>query len=200
MQATLNEPALMGAAQQGDLDAFNRLVLEYQHLAYNVAYRILGDEERASDATQDAFLRCYRALYQFRGGSFKVWMLRVVTNCCYDQLRVRQRRPTTPLDDLLEDEEHSRIFEDPGESPEEHAQRLDLGLGIQRGLSTLPPDQRAVLVLSDIEGLSYEEIATATAVSLGTVKSRLSRGRAKLRAFILAHRELVPNGFRLSDE
>ena len=93
----MDEETLVALAQQGDIDAFNQLVSEYQQLAYNVAFRILGNEDKACDATQDAFLRGYRALYQFRGGSFKSWMLRIVTNSCYDQLRAQQRRPTTPI-------------------------------------------------------------------------------------------------------
>jgi RNA polymerase sigma-70 factor, ECF subfamily len=192
----MNEEALVAAARQGDLDAFNRLVLAYQELAYNVAYRILGNEERAMDATQDAFLRGFRALDQLRGTSFKVWMLRIVTNCCYDQLRAIQRRPTTPLDDILEDEEHSRLLEDSTEGPEEHAERMALDATLQAAINTLPAEQRVVLVMSDVEGFSYEEIAQATATSLGTIKSRLSRGRAKLRDLLMAHKELLPNGFR----
>jgi len=194
----LNEEALVASARQGDVNAFNRLVLAYQELAYNVAYRILGNEDRAADATQEAFLRGYRALEQFRGGSFKVWILRIVTNCCYDQLRAGQRRPTTSLEDLLEDEEHTRLFEDDAETPEEHLERRELDAAIQRGLEGLPDDQRAVLVMSDIEGLSYEEIARVMSVPLGTIKSRLSRARAKLRDYLLAHKELLPNGFRLN--
>ncbi len=193
----LNEPALVAAAKKGDLQAFNRLVLAYQELAYNVAYRILGDEERATDATQEAFLHSYRALSQFQGSSFKAWLLRIVTNCAYDQLRLKQRRPTTSIDDLVENEEHSDLLEDTGESPEGRLERREMGELIQRGLGTLPEDQRVVLVLSDIEGLSYEEIAAATSVSLGTVKSRLSRARAKMRDYLLSHRELLPEGFRL---
>jgi len=195
----MSEEALVASARQGDLSAFNRLVLAYQELAYNVAYRILGNEDRAMDATQDAFLRGYRALEQFRGGSFKVWILRIVTNCCYDQLRASQRRPTTSLDDILEDDEHTRLFEDDGELPEEHVERQELDAAIQEGLTGLPDEQRAVLVMSDIEGLSYEEIARVISVPLGTIKSRLSRGRAKLRDYLLAHRELLPVGFRLKD-
>lgn len=195
----MSEEALVASARQGDVNAFNRLVLAYQELAYNVAYRILGNEDKAADATQDAFLRGYRALEQFRGGSFKVWILRIVTNCCYDQLRASQRRPTASLDDILEDDEHSRLFEDDAERPEEHVERLELDEAIQEGLGELPEDQRAVLVMSDIEGLSYEEIAKVAAVPLGTIKSRLSRARAKLRDYLLANKELLPEGFRLRD-
>lgn len=194
----MNEEALIARAADGDVNAFNQLILEYQQMAFNVAYRILSDEDRAMDATQDAFLRGFRALHQFRGGSFKAWLLRIVTNCSYDQLRVKQRRPTTPIDDLVEDDEHSTIVEDPGERPEDHVERMELGSAIQTALSLLPEEQRTVLVLSDIEGLSYEEIAEVTLVSLGTVKSRLSRARAKLRDYLLAHREHLPSGIRLS--
>ncbi len=193
----MNEEALIRAAQRGDVDAFNRLVLEYQQMAYNAAYRVLGNEDRAMDATQDAFLRGFRALNQFRGGSFKTWLMRIVTNCSYDQLRLNQRRPTTPIEDLVEDDEHSMLLDDNTEQPQDRIERQELGDLIQAGLNTLPPDQRATVVLCDIEGMDYGEIAQATSVSLGTVKSRLSRGRAKLRDFLLEHRELLPNGFRL---
>jgi len=193
-----DEQALVADARRGDVDAFNVLVRQYQQLAYNVAYRILGNDDRAIDATQDAFLRAYRSLHQFHGESFKAWLLRIVTNCCYDQLRLQQRQPTTSIDDLIEDDEHSRIFEDPEPAPEEYVETGELGGIIQRGLDALPYDQRVVLVMSDIEGMNYEEIAQATAVSLGTVKSRLSRGRAKMRDFMLRHRELLPDGMRLT--
>ncbi len=195
-----DEAALIASAQHGDVDAFNQLVLAHQRLAYNVAYRILGNEETASDATQDAFLRGYRAMSKFRGGAFKAWILRIVTNCCYDQLRAMKRRPTTPLDDLVENDEHSRLFEDHCERPEASVERKELGEIIQAGIDTLPPDQKVAVVMSDIQGLSYSEISVATLVSIGTVKSRISRGRAKLRDYLMAHRELLPSGFRLSDD
>ncbi|NLG50327.1 MAG: sigma-70 family RNA polymerase sigma factor [Chloroflexi bacterium] len=193
----MNEEKLVSAAQKGDVNAFNQLVLAYQGLAYNVAYRILGNADKAADATQDAFLRGYRALHQFRGGSFKTWLLRIVTNCCYDQLRVMQRRPTSPIDDLVEDDEHSTILEDASESPQEYIERLELDGFIQRALDALPEDQRVVLVMSDIEGMSYEEIAEVTSVALGTVKSRLSRARGKLRDLLQERRELLPHRYRL---
>lgn len=196
----MDEHRLIEAAQRGDVHAYNRLVLAYQQNLYNVAYRILGDADRAMDATQDAFLHAFEALPNFRGGSFKAWILRIVTNCAYDALRHRQRRPTTPIDDLIEDDEHSGLLEDDRETPEEHIERSDLQALIQKGLNTLPDDQRMVVVLCDIEGLDYAEIAQVLSLNLGTVKSRLSRGRAKLRDYLLAHRELLPSGFRLYDE
>lgn len=192
-----DEEKLIAAAQKGDVQAFNQLVIAYQGLAYNVAYRILRHEDRAMDATQEAFLRGYRALGQFRGGSFKTWILRITTNCSYDQLRVRQRRPTTSFDDLVEDDEHSTLLEDDQERPEAFVERQELGTVLQGALDILPDEQRVIVILSDVQGLSYEEIATTLDLALGTVKSRLSRGRAKLRDYLVTHQELLPEGFRL---
>lgn len=193
----MDEQRLIAQAQRGDLHAFNQLVLAYQSTLYNVAYRILGDADAAADAVQDAFVSAYKAIARFRGGSFKAWLLRIVTNACYDQLRVKQRRPTDSLDDMLVEPEHDTTLRDNSESPEDFVLRQELGLAIQRGLATLPPDQRITLVLSDIEGLSYDEIAEATHVSLGTVKSRLSRARSKLRDYLLHNGELLPAAYRL---
>jgi RNA polymerase sigma-70 factor (ECF subfamily) len=200
MSEVLDEAALIRAAQNGKLVAFNRLVLDYQTLAYNVAYRILSEPDAASDATQDAFLKAYKAIGQFRGGSFKAWLMRIVTNVCYDQLRAKQRRPTDSLDDLLADPEHAPVLINGREGPEAHALREELNRAIQACIGLLPADQRITLVLSDIQGMNYQEIADTTGVSVGTVKSRLSRGRAKLRDALLAHRELLPRAYRLNSE
>jgi len=190
------EASAIAAAQRGDVRAFEVLVSAYQELAYAVTYHILGQPDAAMDATQDAFVRAFQGLHRFRGGSFKGWILRIATNCAYDQLRYLQRRPSTPIDDLVEDEEHSELLLATDEEPEARAERGDLNDALRRGLQEIPPDQRATLVLSDIHGLSYEEIARATRVSVGTVKSRLSRARAKLRDYMLAHEELLPGRYR----
>ena len=192
----MDESALIMAAQSGDANAFNSLVLAYQQIAYNVAYRVLGHPDAARDATQDGFVRAFRALSQYRGGSFKSWLLRIVTNCCYDQMRARKRRPSTPLDDLVEDEEHSTILADDIESPEQHIEREELGALLQRALTSLPEDQRMVVVLCDVQGLSYEEAAVACSVALGTVKSRLSRARGKMRHYLMQRPELLPDNLR----
>jgi len=194
----MEEQALVTAACRGDAQAFNKLIAQYQSLVYNVAYRMLHDEAAAADASQEAFISAFRALRGFRGGSFKAWLLRIVTNACYDQLRVSQRRPTSSLDDMEVDPEHSATLMDEAETPEEYVLRQDLGRAIQSGLDELPADQRATLILSDIQGLSYEEIAQATEVSLGTVKSRLSRGRARMRDYLQREQELLPRRYRLS--
>lgn len=194
----MDEQALIAAARRGETQAFNKLITNYQSIVFNVAYRILHDEDAAADAAQEAFLSAFHALAGFRGGSFKAWLLRIVTNACYDHLRALQRRPTSSLDDLQVDPDHSLMLLDEAESPEEYAVRQDLGRAIQAGLDELPPDQRATLILSDIQGFSYEEIAQATSVSLGTVKSRLSRGRARLRDYLQQQEELLPGRYRLS--
>ena len=193
----IEEGALIAGARQGDIQAFDQLVRLYQSAIYNVAYRILGDEDAASDATQDAFLSAYKAIGKFRGGSFKGWLFRIVTNTCYDQLRRKKRQPTTPLEAAYLDSASSWPE---NEGPEEYALRQELGSVIQRGLSTLPPEQRIALVLSDIQGLTYQEIAEVMGTSLGTVKSRLSRGRASLRDHLLAQGELLPPRYRLKVE
>jgi RNA polymerase sigma-70 factor (ECF subfamily) len=197
---TQTEAELIKAAQKGKLPAFNQLVLQYQGLAYNVAYRVVGDEDMAADATQDSFIKAYKAISQFRGGSFKAWLLRIVTNSCYDLMRQRQRRPSEPLDDLLEDPDHSSLMTDESESPEDHVLRGELSSAIQSCIGMLPDDQRATLVLSDIQGMNYQEVAEVTGVSVGTVKSRLSRARAKLRDILQENKELLPQQYRLKGE
>lgn len=199
----MDEPALILEAQRGDLDAFNRLVLVYQDALYNTALRILGDEDLAADATQEAFLSAFRALNFYRGGSFKAWLLRTVTNVCYDELRRRKRRPTTPLepDDAEGDEiESPRWLADSSNLPEEELDRAELEHAIQHCLDALPADFRVVVVLADIQGLDYREVARAVRVPLGTVKSRLARARLRLRECLQAFQELLPAAFRLEEE
>jgi len=191
-----DEEALIRAAQRGDVASFNQLVLAYQGQVYTIAYRILGDVSAAADATQEAFLSAFMHLKDYRGGSFKSWLLRTVTNACLDALRYQKRRPSQSLE--AEDDEHSLadVLPSEEEGPERAAERRELRCFIERAALTLPPDQRITFVLSDVHGLSYQEIAQVMNVSLGTVKSRLSRARAKLRDALLAHPELLPDEFR----
>jgi RNA polymerase sigma factor (sigma-70 family) len=192
----VDEGELIARSQKGNVAAFNQLVLAYQEMVYNVALRILGDPDAAADATQNALISAFQSVRSFRGGSFKVWLLRIVTNACYDDLRSRKRRPSSSLDEMTErDESGGSEPISTLESPEDRALRADLQAEVQRGLRLLPTDQRIVLVLSDVHGLSYEEIADVTKSSLGTVKSRLSRGRARMRDF-LTERELLPSTLR----
>ncbi len=181
----MDEQELVRRAGGGDVAAFNALVERYQDLAYGVAYRTLGDPEAAADATQDAFLSAYNAIRGFRGGSFKAWLLRIVTNACYDHGRRAARRPSASLDAILESPDGEDALLDPAPLPEGVALRGELVRVIEASLMELPIEQRTVVVLADLHGLSYDEIAEATATSLGTVKSRLSRGRLHLRDRIL---------------
>jgi RNA polymerase sigma-70 factor (ECF subfamily) len=196
----VDEQALVAAARRGDTHSFNELVSRYQDMVYNVAYRILGDSQAAADASQDTFLSAYQAVGRFKGGSFKAWLLRIATNACYDQLRLQKRRPTSSLESVYTDSDPSSHFVNGRESPEESALRDELGQTIQGGIATLPPEQRVTLVLSDVQGLSYVEIALATGASVGTVKSRLSRARARLRDYLLEQTELLPAHYRLRSE
>jgi RNA polymerase sigma-70 factor (ECF subfamily) len=194
----MDEQALIRAAQRGDLNAFNELVLLYQRQVYNLAYRIMGDGDSAADATQEAFISAYRAIGGYRGGSFRAWLMRIVTNACYDELRRRKRRPSSSLEALyVTDVAPGEVLMSESESPEAYAQRQDLHRTLHAGLQTLPQEQRATLVLSDVQGYSYQEIAEITGVSLGTVKSRLSRARVKMRDYLLAQEELLPAAYRL---
>lgn len=195
----MDEAALITSARKGDVRAFNQLVMLYQSMAYNLAYRILSDRDAAADATQDAFVSAFKAMPKFRGGSFKSWILRIVTNACYDQLRVKQRRPADSLDDLPVEQDHVVHLRDAAESPGDFVERQELNRVIQAGLRSLPADQRVVLVLSDVQGMNYQEIAEVANLSLGTVKSRLSRARAKLRDYLLDQGELLPARYRLRD-
>jgi RNA polymerase sigma-70 factor (ECF subfamily) len=195
----MDEQALITSARQGDVRAYNQLVMLYQSMAYNLAYRILSDPDAAADATQDAFVSAFKAMRKFRGGSFKAWILRIVTNACYDQLRIKQRRPTDSLDNLPVEQDHIVHLRDPAEQPHEFVERQELNMVIQAGILSLPAEQRVILVLSDVQELSYQEIAEVANLSLGTVKSRLSRARAKLRDYLLDHGELLPARYRLRD-
>ena len=199
----MDEPALIRDAQRGDLEAFNRLVLAYQDALYNPALRILGDDSLAADATQEAFISAFRGLNGYRGGSFKAWLLRTVTNACYDELRRQKRRPSVPLEPSNDDDEEiesPRWLADGSMSPEERFEADELEHAIQHCLEALPADFRAVVVLADIQGMDYAEVAAAARVPLGTIKSRLARARLRLRECLRGFGELLPAAFRLERE
>jgi RNA polymerase sigma-70 factor (ECF subfamily) len=199
----MDEAKMIAYAREGDLDAFNRLVVAYQDIAFNVAYRMLSDPAAAEDVTQDAFISAYRKLHTFRGGSFKAWLLRIVTNACYDELRRQKRRPTTSLEPIGEDDEEIESpswLADPGESPEDAALRLELSNAIQHCIDELDEDFRAVVVLVDVQGMDYAEAAEVVKKPLGTIKSRLARARNRLKDCLRGFGELLPSVFRLEGE
>ncbi len=196
-----NEQALIQSALRGSLDAFNSLVLHYQDGVYSLAYRIMEDSASAADAAQEAFITAYRRLETYRGGSFRSWLLRITTNTCYDELRRRKRRPATALDDLpgAESDDGPSLAADT-ETPEQAVQQAELQQAIEQCIGALQLDQRTVLLLSDVEGLNYQEISDITGANLGTVKSRLSRARLGVRRCLQAVRELLPAEYRLNNE
>lgn len=202
-QAQRDDLTLIAQAQRGDVQAFNQLVLHYQTAMYNLAFRLLDDADLAADATQDAFIAAFQHLRQFRGSNFRAWLARIVTNACYDALRRRRRTPLS-LDQIAAERADSAdqpaLISDADESPEQLAVRQALNQAIQDCLAQLPLSFRTVAILSDIQEYSYDEIALALNLSLGTVKSRLSRARQKLRDCLRAVRELFPSAYRLLEQ
>ncbi|MCC6259532.1 MAG: sigma-70 family RNA polymerase sigma factor [Anaerolineales bacterium] len=199
----MDEPALIQSAQHGDLDAFNTLVLHYQDMVFNTAVRVLGDDDLAADASQEAFISAFRSLSTFRGGSFKAWLMRTVTNACYDELRRQKRKPTTPLEPETADGEEvdsPKWLADPNLTPAQKAEADELEHAIQHCLDALPTEFRTAVVLADIQGLDYSEVATASKIPLGTVKSRVARARLRLRECLRGFEELLPSAFRLESE
>jgi RNA polymerase sigma-70 factor (ECF subfamily) len=190
---TLDDEQLIAAAKQGDLDAFNQLLIRYQSLAYYVAYRILGDASASADATQDAFLHAYQALGQCRASSLKSWLMRIVVNSCYDQLRAWRRQPTASLEASYAQADTAELPSvDQDETPQAYVERGELRRALEVGLRTLPLEQRLALTLCDIAGMNYQEVAGVTRCRIGTVKSRISRARTKLRDYLLTCQELLP--------
>lgn len=179
--------ALVQCSQAGEVQAFNLLVERYQGRVYGLCYRMLTDADAAADTTQDVFLAAFLHLQEYRGGSFQSWLLRIASNRCYDQLRMRKRRPQTSLDLVdSEGEQLPRQFTAPEETPEARALRAEVAAIILDRLQELPADYRLLITLRDIQGNSYEEIGVTTGWAMGTIKSRLSRGRARLAAALRA--------------
>jgi RNA polymerase sigma-70 factor (ECF subfamily) len=199
----MDESALIREAQAGSLDAFNSLILAHQDSVFNTALRILGDEDQAADAAQDAFISAFKNITAFRGGSFKAWLLRTVTNACYDELRRKKRRPTVALEPESpdgEDMDTPRWLADPGMSPEQMTEADEVEHAIQHCLDNLPTEFRTVVILADIQGLDYIEVAASVKVPVGTIKSRLARARLRLRECLQGFVELLPPSFRLEGE
>jgi len=199
------EAPLIARSQSGDVNAFNQLVLHYQQTVYNVILRMLGDRDTAADVAQETFIAAYRAIQSFRGGSsFRAWLLRIATNQACDHWRRTNRHPVDSLDSVMDEgEPHgvsllgTLVTTEQAANPEEFLLNQELQALIQKGLQELPLDQRVAVVLCDVQGLSYEEIAAGTQTSLGTVRSRIARGRARLRDYLYKHRELLPRNYRL---
>jgi len=197
----LRDEELVARSQKGDIDAFEELVNRYERKIYTVAYRIIGNPDDASDLTQEAFLKAFQGIRNFRGeASFQTWVSRIVTNVCRDELRKRYRKPVDWLEEkiTLEEGEVTRQVPSNEPGPEEIYEKKELQERLQELIATLSPEFRLALVLRDIQGFSYEEIAEQLDCSLGTVKSRINRARNYLKEKLLMDREQNPDQQRLS--
>jgi RNA polymerase sigma-70 factor (ECF subfamily) len=181
---------LIERSRRGDHGAFNAIVETYQRQVFSVCLRMLGSVEAAEDVTQETFLSVYRHLDGFKGELFRPWLFRIATNACTDELRRRKRRPVVSIDPEEGNREPLPI-PDRGEGPEAYALRAELRETIEAALLMLPEDQRLAVILCDVEGFSYEEIAVTMKVAVGTVKSRINRARSRLRQLLAAPRELL---------
>jgi RNA polymerase sigma-70 factor (ECF subfamily) len=179
-----HEPSLILKASNGDLDAFNQLVLQYQDLAYHHAYALLGDPAQAEDATQESFIKAFQALNTLRGVSFRGWLLKIVTNSAYDLMRRAQRHPTQalyPEDENGEELESAAWLVDPTSDVQDIVEEHERSSQIYQALDELPEAFRSVLTLIDVNDMDYTEAAEVLGVPLGTVKSRLARARLQMR-------------------
>jgi RNA polymerase sigma-70 factor (ECF subfamily) len=185
--------ALVARVQAGELGAFNTLVVRHQDAVFSLAYRFMGSRQAAEDATQEAFLRAFRNIRSFKGQRFRSWLLSIVANACRDELRKRRRRPQRSLDVARYDWDRPELDPaDEGPTPEDAVLNADLRQALERALLQLPEEWRLVVVLSDVHGLAYDEVAQVAGIPLGTVKSRIARARARLRDILTATGELPP--------
>ena len=185
----MEELELMQTARQGDLTAFNELVLKYQDQVFNLARRILENQDLAEDIAQDTFIHAFQNIHQFKGGSFRAWLLRIATNLCYDEMRTWKRHPHLPLEPTDREDntnESPYWIKDSGPLPEEAAEMSDLQNVLEHGLNQLPPKFRTVVTLVDVHQMDYKEVSQIAGVPIGTVKSRLARGRMQFRNILIS--------------
>ena len=188
MNENVEETVLIANAGRGDLEAFNDLVLKHQGLLYHHVLALLGDSREAEDVTQEAFIRVYQRIRQFRGGSFRAWLLKIGTNACFDVMRRFRRHPTQalfPEDEDGEENESPSWLADRGTSVEALVERNLITAQVYRALEELPASYRSVITLVDLHELDYEEAAEILQIPLGTVKSRLARARLRMRHILL---------------
>jgi len=196
----VQEELTITAAKGGDVTAFNELVLRYQDHVYSAAYRILQDKSAADDITQDTFITAFRKLHQYQTGNFRAWLQRIAINACYDELRKQKRHPTDSIDDDNNPLESDGRLVSKTPLPEAQLQQSELSDAIVDCFEQLKANYRLVAVMADIEQYSYEDIATLANISLGTVKSRISRARGRLRDCLQAKGELLPRQYRSPNE
>ena len=194
-----NEANLLSKARSGDVHAFNQLVLIHQETAYNIALRLLmGDTAQAADITQDAFIVAFQSLQKLSHDNFRAWVLRIIHNKCIDQLRTQKRHKPSSLDEVVEENESAYFLQDTQiDLPEATMIKAELMTAVQACLQNLPEEQRTIIMMCDIDGHDYATIAEAIDLSLGTVKSRMSRPGKNLQLCLQGVAELLPNRYRL---
>ena len=179
---------LLRRACKGDVQAFEELMQSHESRIYAIALRMMGDREDAQDCAQEAMVRIYRAMGSFKGQSaLATWIYRITMNTCLDELRRRKARKVTSLDSLVD---NGWSPTDTGDTPEEHGLRVEKQNALNRAIQSLPDDMRAAIILRDVKGYSYDEIASILGANVGTIKSRISRGREKLREILSKQSEL----------
>ena len=193
-----DEDSLIASANAGNLEAFNDLILLHQDFLFNLAARTLGDDDRAEDAVQEALISAFRSLRTFHGGSFRAWLARAVINKCYDEYRRVSRHPSIPLMPEVDGEETENWawLRDPSPSLQAALEMDELSDALQQRLLSLPFLHRSVLALVDVDGLPYEEAAAILNVPVGTIKSRLARARAAMRALLCDAADLLPSAYQ----
>jgi RNA polymerase sigma-70 factor (ECF subfamily) len=182
------------------MEAFNTLILKHQDMLYRIALRIIHDECVAEDALQEAMVHAFRHIKSFRGGNFKSWLARVTVNASYDELRRGKRHNGIPLEAYTsegDEVESPDWIRDPVTGPQERAEESELKRALQSCIKSLIPDYRLMVILVDIEGMSYEEAAFVARVPVGTVKSRLARARMQLRKSLQGYRGLLPSAYQM---
>lgn len=188
-----DEKKLIKQSISGDIQSFETLINRYQKMAYNVAYRILGNEEDAKDMTQEALIKVFRNLKSFRmDSSFSTWLYRIVMNTCKDHLR-KNKVKVISMDQSYDvgDGEVQMEFEDQGLKPDEVLVSKETQSEVQEALMVVSEKNRIVVVLRDIKGFSYSEISDIVNIPIGTIKSRISRGRQELKTILLSKRQSV---------
>lgn len=179
----MEDTELVQAAKLGDLNAFNKLVLKYRDQVFNLAFRILGNQDAAEDVAQDTFILAFQKRCQFHGDTFRAWLLKIATNLCYDEMRKWKRHPRQslePIDKENNTNESPYWIKDRGPLPEEEVEMSDLRNVLEHGLRQLPLKFRTVVTLVDVHQMDYKEVSRIAGIPIGTVKSRLARGRMQL--------------------
>jgi len=193
-EALAGESLLIERCQQGDTIAFDRLVERHGQWVYNLAYRMIGDREEAHDIAQEAFVRAFAAIKGFRrGSSFATWLYRVTANVCLDEIKRRRRRPA-PATSFLSGENQRPDPPDPAPDVAQRVEAIERRELVRRAIASLPLHHRLPLVLCELQGCSYDEVAAIMKTNVGTVKSRLNRARLALKKALEPHLELLRGG------